>query len=141
MSDSFDKIDDESTIKELKTELDEDEDEITQDWSQLAKLAKKSLKSTIPKRGEKEYGPDGTNVQENLLFNARKAMFETLFNSIRGSTLKNQVKAYYVKEKHEAVVLTPKGNFLQTVGKVDKLGKCWIHFIEFLYLAESASFC
>lgn len=113
-----------------------DEDEVTQDWSQAVKLSSRSTASSIPKRGEKDYEPDGTNVQELLLHRARKAMFTTLANSPRGSIIVNQVKAYYNPEFHGAVLPQPKGNFLQTMGTVDKHGKCWLNFQEFVYLAE-----
>ncbi|CCE64685.1 hypothetical protein TPHA_0I01810 [Tetrapisispora phaffii CBS 4417] len=113
-----------------------EEDEVIQDWSQLAKLSKKNSLKTLPKRGEKDYEPDGTIIQEGRLFQVRKAMFDTLYNSIRGSTIKNQSKAFLVPELHSAFILHAKGNFLQTVGKVDKQSRCWLNFLEFVYLAE-----
>lgn len=120
------------TIKD--EEIDEDED--SQDWSQAVKLSTKSMISSIPKRGEKDYEPDGTNVQELLLYRARKAMFDTLANSPRGSIVSNQVKAYYDSKLHGAILPHPKGNFLQTMGSVDHEGRCWLDFQEFVYLAE-----
>lgn len=115
---------------------DVDEDEVAQDWSQAAKLSVKSMASSIPKRGEKDYEPDGTNLQELLLYKAREAMFDTLANSPRGSIVSNQVKAYYDQDYHGAVVPHAKGNFLQTMGNVDEQGRCWLKFHEFVYLAE-----
>lgn len=113
-----------------------DDDEGTQDWSMAAKLSKKTTTLSLPKRGEKDYEPDGTNVQELLLYKARMAMFDTLQNSARGSVLSNQIKAYYVPAFQEAVIPQPKGNFMQTMGKVDTHGKCWLQLHEFVYLAE-----
>lgn len=113
-----------------------DEDEVAQDWSQAAKLSVKSLTSSIPKRGEKDYEPDGTNLQELLLYRAREAMFDTLENSPRGSVVSSQVKAYYDQEYHGAVLPHAKGNFLQTMGSVDEEGRCRLLFYEFVYLAE-----
>lgn len=113
-----------------------DEDEVAQDWSEAAKVSVKSMTSSIPKRGEKDYEPDGTNVQELLLFRAREAMFETLANSPRGSAMSNQVKAYYDQDYHGAMLPHAKGNFLQTMGTADKEGRCWLKFHEFVYLAE-----
>ncbi|QLQ81552.1 hypothetical protein HG537_0F03130 [Torulaspora globosa] len=125
------------SVTEINSKNDEvDEDEITQDWSQAAKLSVKSMASSIPKRGEKDYEPDGTNLQELLLYRAREAMFDTLANSPRGSVVSNQVKAYYDQEYHGAVVPHAKGNFLQTMGNVDDQGLCWLKFHEFVYLAE-----
>lgn len=111
-----------------------EDDEIIQDWSQAATLSIRS--STLPKSGEKDYEPDGTNTQELLLYRARKAMFETLSHSPRGTVLKNQVKAYYDPEVHRALIFQPKGNFLQTMGKSQRDATVWLEFHEFLYLAE-----
>lgn len=111
-----------------------EEDEISQDWEQVAKLQNSS--AIIPKRGEKDYEPDGTDIQELQLYKARKAMFDTLNNSVRGSVTKSQVEAIYKPETHEALVLNPKGSFLQTMGRVDKDGFFWLTFNEFLYLSE-----
>lgn len=113
---------------------DVEDDELIQDWSQVAQLSIRS--STLPKRGEKDYEPDGTNVQELLLYRARKSMFDTLSNSARGSVLKNLVKAYYDPNEHKAVILKPRGNFLHTLGKMNKDGTVWLEFYEFVYLAE-----
>ncbi|CCH59290.1 hypothetical protein TBLA_0B04540 [Henningerozyma blattae CBS 6284] len=122
-----------------KDALDDDEiddDELTQDWSKIAALSKKNPNYTIPKRGEKDAVIDGTNAQELLLNNARNEMFEALENSVRGTMIKSQVKAYYLPLQHEAIVPHPKGNFLQSMGKADKQGRVFLKFHEFLYLAE-----
>lgn len=129
-------------IKELQTEDntgvdDEDEDEKIQDWAEIAKLTQANAPVVIPKRGEKDYEPDGSNIQELLLYRARKAMFDTLTNSVRGSTVKSQVKAYYVPEKHMAYVPHAKGNFTQTMGTSTSVsGELWLEFYEFVYLSE-----
>ncbi|CAR26005.1 ZYRO0A13332p [Zygosaccharomyces rouxii] len=130
--------DEEQDIR-LDTAPDSDleDDELIQDWSQAAQLSIRS--STLPKRGEKDYEPDGTNVQELLLYRARKAMFDTLSNSARGSVVKNLVKAYYDPHEHKALVLRPKGNFLHTLGKMHRDGTVWLEFHEFVYLAERGS--
>ncbi|EDO18621.1 hypothetical protein Kpol_1048p52 [Vanderwaltozyma polyspora DSM 70294] len=137
-SNNKDDNDDDVDLKNSTNAVDSDldEDEVHQDWSQVAKLTKKALKAKLPKRGEKEYEPDGTEIQDAMLVNARKAMYDTLFNSIRGSMLKNQVKAFYIPDRHVAIIPHPKGNFLQTIGRVDKTGICYLNFLEFLYLAE-----
>lgn len=113
-----------------------DEEEEGQDWSQAAKLSNKFMISSIPRRGEKDYEPDGTNVQELLLYRARKAMFDTLENSPRGSIVGNSVKAYYDSYSHCAILPHPKGHFLQTMGSVDQDGRYVLSFQEFVYLAE-----
>lgn len=51
------------------------EDDI-QDWNALNKLTKNS--EVIPKRGEKDFEPDGTSVQSSLLDDSRNAMYQAL---------------------------------------------------------------
>ena len=117
-------------------EEEEEEEELQQDWSQLASLVSKNAALSLPKRGEKDYEPDGTNLQDLLLYNASKAMFDTISDSIRGTTVKSEVRGYYVPHKHQAVLLKPKGSFMQTMGRADSTGELWLDFHEFVYLAE-----
>ncbi|KAG0667844.1 tRNA-splicing endonuclease subunit sen54 [Maudiozyma exigua] len=117
-------------------EIDLEEDEIIQDWSTVSKFTNDNPILSIPKRGEKDYEPDNTNTQEILLYRAQKAMFDTLENSIRGTIIKNQVKAYYIHDRHVGWIPHAKGNFVQTMGETDKEGTLWLHYFEFLYLAE-----
>ena len=119
-----------------ETITDLEEDEVIQDWSAIAKLANDNQLISLPKRGEKDYEPDGTDVQELLLYRAQQAMFQTLEQGARGSVLKAQVKAYYDQDTHRGMVPHPKGNFLQTMGESDTDGVLWLEFYEFLYLAE-----
>ena len=112
-----------------------DRDEIIQDWSQLTKLVRNN-KSFIPKRGEKDYEPDGTNIQDQLLNKAKENMFNVLHNSSRGSILRNQVKAYYNLKEHNAAIFQPKGTFAHTMGTPDSNGSLILSFHEFVYLAE-----
>ncbi|SMN19595.1 similar to Saccharomyces cerevisiae YPL083C SEN54 Subunit of the tRNA splicing endonuclease, which is composed of Sen2p, Sen15p, Sen34p, and Sen54p [Maudiozyma saulgeensis] len=125
-----------STATNQDTDLNLDEDEVIQDWSDISKIQNDNPILSIPKRGEKDYEPDGTDIQELLLYRAKKAMFDTLENSVRGSTSKSQVKGYYIPDKHIAMVPYAKGNFVQSMGETDKDGTLWLHFFEFLYLAE-----
>lgn len=123
-------------ILEEIADSDREDGELTKDWSGLSKLSKISNHPIIPKRGEKDYEPDGTNVQERLLYDARKDMFDSLYNSLRGTVIKHSLKAYYDSVKHMGVVINPKGNFLNTMGVVDQTDRCWLEFHEFVYLAE-----
>lgn len=113
-----------------------EEDEEVQDWSQVSQLVASNTSITLPRRGEKDYEPDGSNIQELQLYRARKLMLDTLRNSVRGSVLKSQVKAYYNSNKHQAFVPFPKGNFMQTMGRANSSGEFWLDFHEFVYLAE-----
>lgn len=127
---------DDDNMIQTTPDSDLEDDELGQDWSEIAKLSQKNSQLIIPKRGEKDYEPDGTNVQELLLYRVRKAMFDALENSARGTIIKNQVTAAYIFEKHKALVLNPKGTFLQTMGTLDGDGNFWLSFFEFLYLSE-----
>ncbi|CCF59857.1 hypothetical protein KAFR_0I00760 [Kazachstania africana CBS 2517] len=128
-----------SKVKQLEEEpvnSDLEEDEIANDWSEIAKLSATKYAAVLPKRGEKEYEPDGTNIQELLVYRARRAMFDALTHSPRGAVLKSQIKAYYLPDIHKAILPNPKGNFMQTMGYADSSGALYLQFYEFVYLAE-----
>ncbi|QHS76651.1 tRNA splicing endonuclease subunit SEN54 [Saccharomyces paradoxus] len=131
---SLDKKSGQQTIPD--PELEEEEEEAHQDWSQVASLVSKNAALSLPKRGEKDYEPDGTDLQELLLYEASKAMFDTISDSIRGNTVKSEVRGYYVPRKHQAFLPKPKGSFMQTMGRADSTGEYWLDFHEFVYLAE-----
>lgn len=129
--------DDETALSiNLQNEDAEDDDEPHHDWTQMLKLTQKSSAVRPPKRGEKDYEPDGTKLQEELLCAAKNAMFSTLSNSIRGTMPKSQVKAYLDQKHHVAIVPHPRGIFTQTMGHVDESGRFVLAFYEFLYLVE-----
>jgi hypothetical protein len=46
--------------------------------TQLTPLRKNKKHQTVPKRGEKDFEPDGTNKQRNLLQEGREAMYTAL---------------------------------------------------------------
>lgn len=106
------------------------EDEI-QDWRNLSKVKDTSL----PKRGEKDYEPDGTDIQLKILQDSRDSMFAALAGN-RGHVLKQHVKAVWIPSVRKALIEKPKGSFLQTCGVVDSNNKCWLSAEEFCYLAE-----
>lgn len=116
-----------------------EEEDTIQDWSQVAQLSRKNAQNILPKRGEKEFEPDGTNMQELLLYKVKREMFSALNDSIRGTIVKSQVIAVYIPRKHQALILNPKGTFLQSMGTVDNMGQSWLNIYEFLYLSERGS--
>lgn len=91
--------------------------------------------SLLPKRGSKDYEPDGTNIQMSQLEKSKDAMFTTL-SVPRGHIKKHFVKAEWVADRRQARVLNPKGSFLQTCGRVDSQNQCWLNIEEFIYLVE-----
>ncbi|CDO95161.1 unnamed protein product [Kluyveromyces dobzhanskii CBS 2104] len=117
---------------------DVDGDELLQDWSLATKFIGNN-KSVIPLRGEKDFEPDGTSIQDSLLFKAKKVMFDVLRQPDRGTIVKNQVKAYYDSESHTAIVKSPKGTFTNTIGSPNSNGSLTLQFHEFVYLVERGS--
>lgn len=117
---------------------DEVEDEV-QDW----KILKNSRNSEIiPKRGEKDFEPDGTNVQAKLIDDSREAMFEAL-ETPRGYFSKNRLTAVWMKDEKKALVLHPRGNYFKDMGAAAKIGNnrhgVWLNEIETVYLCERGS--
>ncbi|CCH43287.1 putative tRNA-splicing endonuclease subunit [Wickerhamomyces ciferrii] len=109
------------------------EDEI-QDWRNLTKIKDTSL----PKRGEKDYEPDGTNLQNSVLEESRNSMFDALAGD-RSHVVKQHVKAIWISSQKRGLITKPKGSFLQTCGVIDSENKCWLRPEEFCYLAERGS--
>lgn len=117
---------------------DEVEDEV-QDW----KILKTSRYSEIiPKRGEKDFEPDGTNVQAKLIDDSREAMYEAL-KAPRGYFSKNKLIAVWMKDEKKALVLHPRGNYFKDMGAAAKVGNnrhgVWLNEIETVYLCERGS--
>lgn len=126
----------EQSVRKEISRSDTDSDEVVQDWSEMARIAKKSRQAVIPRRGEKDYEPDGTNVQLSQLNQAKNSFFKTLSDSIRGTTIKNSIKAYWEEKLRMGRIPNPRGSFMNTIGKVDRFGQCWLHLHEYLYLVE-----
>lgn len=106
------------------------EDEI-QDWRNLSKVKDNAL----PKRGEKDYEPDGTDYQQQVLEDSRNSMYAALSGD-RGHVIKQHVRAVWIPSVRRGLIEKPKGSFLQTCGVVDSQNKCWLRPEEFCYLAE-----
>ncbi|KAK6459567.1 tRNA-splicing endonuclease subunit sen54 N-term-domain-containing protein [Scheffersomyces xylosifermentans] len=116
------------------------EDEV-QDW----KLLNKSLTSGtgIPKRGEKEFEPDGTNVQIDSLQESRNAMYEAL-SGVRGHHLKQKLVGVWDVENGRCIVPHAKGNYFRDVGVPVNIGNkirggMSLNPLETVYLVERGS--
>lgn len=68
------------------------EDEI-QDWKFLNK-------STIPKRGTKEFEPDGTNYQISALEQSQQTMFQAI-NNVRGHHTTKKLIGIWMIDEHD----------------------------------------
>lgn len=114
------------------------EDEI-QDWKFLNK-------SNIPKRGEKEFEPDGTTIQSSALEESQLTMFNAL-NNIRGHHLKHKLLGVWIEEEEGeegyCFISHVRGNYFKDLGKGMKFGNdlhgMKLNNLETIYLAERGS--
>lgn len=92
------------------------------------------------KRGEKDFQPEGTNLQNEVLTESRQAMYTALQSSGRGHFGKQHATARWYPELRQARVDPPaKGLHFQTIGKSDSNSDVWLEFEEVLYLVERGS--
>ncbi|KAH3902214.1 related to tRNA-splicing endonuclease subunit SEN54 [Saccharomycodes ludwigii] len=128
-------VDTEETLASHLLYTSDDDDEVTrQDWTEMLKLSQ--VQQIIPKRGDKDYEPDGTNVQQTLLFNARNTMFDAISEAPRGLIIKHLNKAYYNIGSHTGIIYHAKGSFINNIGKTNSKGQIVLQFYEFVYLVE-----
>lgn len=123
------------TVGAVVADVEVDEEDEVQDWSNLTKTQNSKADHALPKRGEKDYEPDGTEVQNDQLKKSRDAMFDAL-EGPRGHVVKQNVRAIWMDSLNKGLIRKPKGSFLQTVGIVDKEQNCWLNAEEFVYLSE-----
>ncbi|KAI5948980.1 SEN54 [Candida theae] len=110
------------------------EDEV-QDWKLLG--ARTSATSAIPKRGEKEFEPDGTAVQNQSLQESQKAMFDALSNE-RGHHIKHKLIGVWVPKLNQCLILQIRGNFFRDMG-VAHGTIMYLNIYETVYLVERGS--
>lgn len=113
------------------------EDEV-HDWRFLSKAG-----AGIPKRGDKDFEPDGTQVQRDGLQESRDAMYEALAG-VRGHHLKNKLIAVWLPLKNCAIVPHAKGNYFRDMGFPVNLGTrikdgMELNPLETVYLVERGS--
>lgn len=113
------------------------EDEV-QDWKLLGtRTTSSSSSSAIPKRGEKEFEPDGTSVQNQSLKESQQAMFDALSNT-RGHHVKHKLAGVWVPKLNQCVVLHIRGNFFRDMGVARGL-IMYLNQYETVYLVERGS--
>lgn len=128
----------------------EEEEENIQDWKAFNKQVARSAASlapsseAIPARGEKDFEPDGTTVQNSLLDESRNEMYAALLG-LRGHPLKSTVTAVWIPSEGKALILHAKGNFFKDIGKpvhiplIKKAQGVWLSPVETVYLVERGS--
>ncbi|KAF3908122.1 hypothetical protein ABW21_db0208574 [Orbilia brochopaga] len=110
----------------------------TQDFRFLAAIAKKGGGGSIPKRGEKDFEPDGTNLQSSTLEDSRNAMFQAL-SVERAHTGKNRVTATWHPTRRLAKVHEQRGVLFKSMGRADSTGTTWLLPEELIYMVERGS--
>ncbi|ODQ66822.1 hypothetical protein NADFUDRAFT_50725 [Nadsonia fulvescens var. elongata DSM 6958] len=134
--DPAEEINEEDNIRNVQeTEIDLSDEQ--QDWRFLNALSG-SNNSTLPKRGEKDFEPDGTGVQDTILAESRNAMFEALSGERKHSG-KNHIKAIWFPEFQQAMVDVARGPHFKSIGKADSKGKVWLQPEEIMYLLDRGS--
>lgn len=91
--------------------------------------------STLPRRGEKDFEPDGTSLQDHALLESRQAMHAALLGERKHST-KTHVEATWDPSLCLSRVKSPRGPHFKTVGRADRNGVLWLLPEETIYLVE-----
>ncbi|KAF7923953.1 hypothetical protein BELL_0195g00020 [Botrytis elliptica] len=153
-------MDEDAPINSLHNQPNDDNEEgdETQDFRLLASLSSKT--GSLPKRGEKDFEPHGTQQQDGVLAASRQAMHDAL-DYTRFHLPKAHVRAFYYGEgvgkelerdelvaeewrkglepDHVIVVEGPRGPHFRTIGRANE-GKhkssLWLLPEEALYLVE-----
>ncbi|EPY51602.1 tRNA-splicing endonuclease subunit Sen54 [Schizosaccharomyces cryophilus OY26] len=112
--------------------------EDVQDWRFLSNAKVEQGNYTIPKRGEKDFEPDGTQKQEGILELSRKAMYDAL-SVERLISFKHVIIGVWNWEKKMACVEKVHGPFFKTMGQGDSKNRMWLLPEETLYLVERGS--
>lgn len=123
------------TIMESEDEIDilVDENDEVQDY--------KFLNKQLPKTGEKDFEPDGTNFQVDKLEESKQLMFEVLQQPIKIHE-KLLLQGIFLPHDDETVILNVRGNYFKDLGRhLSVQGKSVVilNKLETLYLVERGS--
>ncbi|OLL25377.1 putative tRNA-splicing endonuclease subunit sen54 [Neolecta irregularis DAH-3] len=106
-----------------------------QDFRFLAQLTRNN--ATLPRRGEKDFEPDGTDYQNNMLKESRQAMYAALCLE-RKHAAKSHCEATWYADRGMAQVLQAKGIHFKSVGKATR-DSTWLLPEETIFLVERGS--
>ncbi|KAG4306220.1 hypothetical protein PORY_000208 [Pneumocystis oryctolagi] len=112
------------------------EDEI-QDYSSLRIYKKNTSFSLFPKRGEKDYEPDGTSKQDEMLKRSIDSMFDVISKD-RCISKKVYSKAIWISNVRLAKVERMRGTQFKSLGKCVN-NVTWLLPEEVIYLVERGS--
>ncbi|KAA8902091.1 tRNA-splicing endonuclease subunit sen54 N-term-domain-containing protein [Sphaerosporella brunnea] len=107
----------------------------TQDFRFLNLFSKSSDHASIPKRGEKDFEPNGTDLQDTVLAESRQAMHDALCGE-RKHTSKTHVEGIWRPDKNMTEVKIPRGTHFKSLGKADNKGVLWLLPEETIYMVE-----
>ncbi|KAL7272798.1 tRNA-splicing endonuclease subunit sen54 [Rhizina undulata] len=106
----------------------------TQDFRFL-NMFKKAEHASLPRRGEKDFEPDGTDLQDSVLADSRQAMHDALLGERKHSS-KVHVRATWRPCHELAEVHVAKGPHFKSLGKADRNGVLWLLPEETIYMVE-----
>ncbi|KAF8461416.1 tRNA-splicing endonuclease subunit sen54 N-term-domain-containing protein [Kalaharituber pfeilii] len=90
---------------------------------------------TLPKRGEKDFEPDGTDLQSRILSDSRTAMHNAL-SGARTHTSRAHIAATWRPSRGMAEVEQARGAHFKAIGKADREGRTWLEPEETVYMVE-----
>ncbi|RPA86769.1 hypothetical protein BJ508DRAFT_410954 [Ascobolus immersus RN42] len=113
---------------------DVDLSEEIQDYRFLTIFTKSSAAHpSIPKRGEKDFAPDGTDYQTKVLAESRQALYDALAATKEGFP---ENRSIWIHSKQKAQLGRQCGSMFKSMGRTDNTGITWLEAEEVIYLAE-----
>ncbi|EFQ97021.1 hypothetical protein MGYG_00064 [Nannizzia gypsea CBS 118893] len=125
--------------------IDQDVSDETQDFrflSTFATLSDPTQPQTLPRRGDKDFEPNPTLHQANVLTSARNAMHNALSYPRLHNPKSRIVGVYYpdgLRSGACVCVPNPKGQHFRTMAQADSMNRMWLLPEEALYLLERGS--
>ena len=119
--------------------MDFEEDEV-QDWKIFSSVVA-SGQDIVPKRGDKDFEPEGTDLQAQKLQESRNAMYGAL-EVVRGYSDKQELVGVWFPDRSQVYVPYLKGPFFKDCGSSESfepIHGAWLHSWEALYLCERGS--
>lgn len=108
-----------------------DIDDEVHNWKHLA-----SCGGGVPKRGEKQIAPDGSDVQQQMLQLSREAMYNAI-SGPRGHHYKQELWCVWYNGR--ALVPHPRGSYFRDIGRPLRGGMLILNALECVYLVERGS--
>ncbi|CAK40549.1 uncharacterized protein An11g00750 [Aspergillus niger] len=131
--------------QDASAHIDTDLSDETQDFRMLNSISflTDGSQQSLPKRGEKDFEPNPTLFQADILSASRQAMHNAL-SYPRLHHPKTQVIGIYSPDGTEmgvhpdscVYVPTPKGQYFKSIGQADRWNRIWLLPEEALYLLE-----